>query len=51
MELLQEKSRRIMRRRKADLEDMYSHYKGELAKMKERRASGESGRLEFVGYD
>ena len=51
MELLQEKSRRIMRRRKADLEDMYIHYKGELAKMKERRASGESGRLEFVGYD
>lgn len=51
MDLLQEKSRRIMRRRKADLEEMYQHYKGELAKMKEQRASGAAGRLEFVGYD
>jgi hypothetical protein len=40
-----------MRRRKHDLEDMYQHYKGELAKLKERRANGESGRIEFMGYD
>lgn len=51
MEILQEKSRRIMRRRKADLEEMHQHYKTELRKLKDRRANGEGGRLEFVGFD
>lgn len=45
------KALRIMRRRKQDLEAMHRHYKSELALMKEARASGQEGRIEFEAFD
>jgi hypothetical protein len=36
---------------KADLEEMLEHYKAQLEYMERRRANGETGYLEFVGYD
>lgn len=34
-----------------DKEDMYSHYKDELERMRNIRANGETGRIEFLAWD
>jgi len=44
-------ARRIMRRRKADLEAMHRFLKGELARIRQARAEGETGRIEFEAFD
>lgn len=51
VDLLQEKARRIMRRRKSDMEAMYAHLKSELKRLREERKAGAGGRIEFVGFD
>lgn len=48
---LNEKANRIMRRRKADLEALHKHYKAELARLKELRAEGRQGRIDFEAFD
>lgn len=36
---------------KADLEEMYIHYKAQLEYMRKRRANGEKGYIDFVSWD
>lgn len=49
-ELLVEKHRVIQKICKKDRLAIRAHYREQLAQMEERRANGETGRLEFVGY-
>ena len=41
-------SRKLVRWRKADLEELYSEMKKELSRMEELRRQGETGRLDFA---
>jgi hypothetical protein len=50
-QVLTQKANRIMRRRKADLDAMLTHYKTELARLKEQRAEGRQGRIDFEAFD
>ena len=40
-----------MKYTRAELEEMYIHYKAQLAYMERRRKEGETGYIDFVGWD
>lgn len=40
-----------MKYTKADLEEMYQHYVAQLKYMEKRRKDGETGYIDFVGWD
>lgn len=49
-EILREKSRQLVRLRKADLEALYQHLREQYKAMQEKRKDGEMGRIEFEGW-
>ena len=51
LEILNEKKNLIKKWTKAEKEEMYKHYKNEFRIMEEKRAEGQTGWLEFVGYE
>lgn len=46
-----EKGRTITRWRTPDLEAIHRHLKAELKRMKDLRANGETGRIDFAGWE
>lgn len=50
-ELIREKANSIFKRTKADKEDLYKHMKEQHKTMLEKRANGETGRIEFDAFD
>lgn len=48
---LHDRHNKIMKRTKADLEELYQHYKSELARMKSERSEGKTGVLHLVSYE
>lgn len=51
-EILIEKSNNLMlgKQNRRDVKHIAAHYRSEFMKMKEQRAEGKTGRLEFVGW-
>ena len=47
LQLLREKAHGVCKLTKSDLEDIHKHLKSELARMRELRAQGVTGRIEF----
>ena len=48
---LMQKKQTFCRRRKADMEELYQHYRAEYKRLVLLRKGGENGRIEFIGYD
>ena len=50
LDLLREKARQIKKWYKGEKDEMYKHYKAELKEMRRKRADGDTGRIDFVGW-
>lgn len=50
IDILREKSQRVTKLKKNDLEAMHKHYKDEFKRIEILRKLGETGRLEFAGF-
>jgi hypothetical protein len=48
---LMRRHNQVVKYTKADLEEMYQHYKAQLAYLERRRRDGEKGYIDFVGWD
>jgi hypothetical protein len=48
---LMRRHNQVVKYTRAELEDMYQHYKAQLVYMERRRKEGELGYLDFVSWD
>lgn len=51
VQILRERAHSVRKYGKLDLEDMFVHYKGELARLEHLRQSGVAGRIEVKSFD